>query len=574
MKTKYKIVIAALILVMGFNFFWYNSILDVSGHDYHASSGVIDLSGWEEADSIQELQGEWLYYDWNLLWDLQNDPLLKDSFSVVEIPENLKTNVQDTFERFGTYSLKVVGLKPLTAYGIYSREQVTAFRMTINDIVVMETGRVGKNVGEMIPEWKEKSTTVFTDEKGQLNIFMEISNFEYHDGIFWNAINISSPENIFYFHANQIISETILIIGFILIALLFIGLYLYIKLEKNLFYFAIFTLNIAFRLSLTSSRIITHMIKYISWNEVVRFEYLTGYLMLPLIVLFITELLGFKGYKIIQRICFIFIGLVTYGVLLTDHAFYMSFLNPFVIVSIIIIMIAIVAILLLYRKNRLYEIILVLSFSNFLIAMFKQLYGNLVSWVPIAIFNAVIGLSAILLNSFWKYIRENEVMAINAAVDPLTGLYNRHYFNEFGKTQFINKIHDGNSYLMFLDLDGFKKVNDAYGHDNGDRVLCIIGQRIRHCLRNDDLIFRYGGDEFVVLTQCEDFRMVETVAKRLIQAVREPIGHDGLVFDIGVSIGIIHCKKEHGLQLEEYTKISDNAMYKAKEKGGNCFYIA
>lgn len=574
MKTKYKIVIMVLLFIMGGNFFWYNLILDYADQDYQSVNGSVDLSGWNMDESIQALNGQWRYYNLYLLEDLLKHPEVKSNFALVQIPEFKKGNVQESFERYGTYVLDVTGLEPNKAYGIYSREQVTAYRLTINSNTVLENGVVGRNIGEMVPEWNEKSSTVFTDALGHLHIYMEISNFEYDDGIFWNSIVIGSPEKIFKYHTNQLISEILLLVGFLFIALLFMSLFVYFKLEKNLFYFSLFTFNISLRLMFTSSRPIVYFWDSISWNTVVRIEYLTGYLMLPLIVLFVTALIDFKLNNLIRKVSFITIGIFSVMVIFTTHHFYTSILFPFIFVSITIIVGALISIIFMYRKNKFYEIILVLSFSNFLIAMFKQLSDNLISWVPISVFNAVLGLSVILLNSFWTYFKENEVMAIKATIDPLTGLYNRHYFHEFGKNMFDMKFVTDHSYVMFLDLDGFKKVNDEFGHENGDIVLRIIGHRIRHCLRNDDLIFRYGGDEFVVLTNSEDQRHVELLTNRLIQAIGEPIINNGNTYEIGVSIGVIRCSKDENMSLEDYIRISDNAMYKAKQKGGNCYYYA
>lgn len=573
MKTKFKIIIFVLFLMMIFNYVWYSAILDKADQSYLANNGLLDLSQWDEQKSIVELRGEWLYYDDQLKDELNTEFKTSQTAELKIIPEYKKGVAQSDYYRYGTYSLVVKGLKPHTAYGIYSREQVTAYRLSINDIIILSTGTVGRNKDESRPEWKERSSTVYSDANGQMILDMEISNFEYDDGIFWNAPIIGEAESIFSYHANQLIAEILLIVGFLVITLLFVVLYLYFNQDINLFYFSQFTGVIAIRLMFTSSRPIVYFYDKIDWNIVVRIEYLSGYLLAPTILLFIATLIGGKYLPFIKRFAQGTIVLFTGVTLLTSHKFYSQFLNLYLIGAIILIISSIVGILIFNRKNKLYEIILIMSFSNFLIALFKQLYGNLTSWAPIAVFNAVIGLSMILLHSFWVYIKEKELLAVNAAVDQLTGVYNRHYLKEYGKYRFLEKTGKSANYVLFLDIDGFKKINDVYGHDYGDKVLQIIGKRIQHSLRNDDVIFRYGGDEFVVITQSDTFKQIEIISQRLIQSINESMYHNEMKFNVGVSIGIAYCDRESDVQLEDYIRMSDTAMYKAKQQGGNCFAL-
>ena len=131
--------------------------------------------------------------------------------------------------------------------------------------------------------------------------------------------------------------------------------------------------------------------------------------------------------------------------------------------------------------------------------------------------------------------------------------------------------------IFFLDLDGFKHVNDTFGHQAGDAILIETGQRLRNTLRESDLIYRFGGDEFVVLlTKITQQKDAELVARKILQEIGRTyiIEKDGKNFNasIGVSIGIA-LLPIHGNSNEIVTRNADLSMYKAKESGKNCYIV-
>jgi diguanylate cyclase (GGDEF)-like protein len=156
--------------------------------------------------------------------------------------------------------------------------------------------------------------------------------------------------------------------------------------------------------------------------------------------------------------------------------------------------------------------------------------------------------------------------------DPLTGLPNRALFND-RLVQGLAQAgrHEWTLAVMFLDLNNFKGVNDAYGHEAGDAVLQIISDRLRKITRRDDTICRHGGDEFLyLLAQISEEKDAAMIAKKLIAAIQAPceitVGHATVTVNIGASIGIAMSPR-HGVDAEQLVGSADAAMYEAKRDG-------
>lgn len=127
--------------------------------------------------------------------------------------------------------------------------------------------------------------------------------------------------------------------------------------------------------------------------------------------------------------------------------------------------------------------------------------------------------------------------------------------------------------LMFIDLDGFKAVNDTHGHDAGDHVLRIVAERLSANVRGADTAARQGGDEFIViLNEGVDAERVTQIAERLIATLGEPIDYLGVELHIGASIGIALCPA-HASDPEDLFKKADLAMYSVKRTGKNGFAL-
>jgi len=161
-----------------------------------------------------------------------------------------------------------------------------------------------------------------------------------------------------------------------------------------------------------------------------------------------------------------------------------------------------------------------------------------------------------------------------ACHDKLTGLPNRIHLTE-QLDQLLERIdrHDRLVAVLFIDLDRFKFVNDTLGHSAGDKLLKTVAERLQKNLRNDDLVVRFGGDEFVVvLNDIASLEDVSQIAGKLLTSFTSPINLDGHAYTATASIGI-SMAPDQGQDTETLLKYADLAMYNAKEKGRNNFQI-
>ena len=156
--------------------------------------------------------------------------------------------------------------------------------------------------------------------------------------------------------------------------------------------------------------------------------------------------------------------------------------------------------------------------------------------------------------------------------DSLTGLPNRSLLMErLGQLIAITARESRHIALMFLDLDGFKSVNDTLGHEIGDQVLKTVSTRLLGLLRTSDTLARIGGDEFVILLDNPESREnVAMVASRVIEDVNAPMSFDGKTAHVGTSIGIAFFQND-GMSPAALLKKADDAMYAAKASGKNTF---
>ena len=241
-------------------------------------------------------------------------------------------------------------------------------------------------------------------------------------------------------------------------------------------------------------------------------------------------------------------------------------------------MVAVIFFMLPYsnRKKHIYQLIgAALAVAISLISVFNySLYPELMDLVlHHSSFVKVLNLTITLFSLFYLtnlYLVElrttREKLDYSSNHDMLTGLYNRRFFESIMKRSKDEK--ETSFSVAMLDVDDFKKINDTYGHEIGDRVLAAVSKCIEACLPQDAVAVRWGGEEFVLyLPQVENSRALEVLETFRKKLSEQEIYHKGIRVAITATIGL--CTGENIADYEEYIRQADEKLYWGKQHGKN-----
>jgi len=196
--------------------------------------------------------------------------------------------------------------------------------------------------------------------------------------------------------------------------------------------------------------------------------------------------------------------------------------------------------------------------------LFGTYFSNLNNIMYLMLYIFVLFVGTTVMKRFSLIRSHSEKLETTAKIDPLTGLLNRSYLNALMENRdWI--VSEGKYDVIFLDMNNFKEINDAHGHDIGDQVLRICAKRMRNSTHETDMIFRFGGDEFVIIAQLTESSNVQKMIKRIRDNFTEPIALNHLYLKISVAIGheVFDSKTD---DLKTVISNSDQRMYEDKRK--------
>jgi diguanylate cyclase (GGDEF)-like protein len=151
--------------------------------------------------------------------------------------------------------------------------------------------------------------------------------------------------------------------------------------------------------------------------------------------------------------------------------------------------------------------------------------------------------------------------------DPLTGLPNRALFRELAARYVELCQRDGKALsVLFIDLDGFKRINDQFGHETGDQLLCAVAVRLKNAVRGSDVAARLGGDEFGMLLMDAQAGPATAIAAKLVDSLSAPYDVQSRRLEVSASIGVA-AYPQAGVTADDLIKGADEAMYKVKLAG-------
>ena len=185
----------------------------------------------------------------------------------------------------------------------------------------------------------------------------------------------------------------------------------------------------------------------------------------------------------------------------------------------------------------------------------------------------MVGSTTILKFTYHDYLDEvfQRQMYESALRDGLTKVFNKKYFTDYLEKEFAFAArHKGPLALIFLDIDHFKKINDTHGHPAGDFVLAELSQMMAELLRTEDVLARFGGEEFTILCRGSDQSGAKIVAERLRRAVEErKFTFGGKEIPVTISLGIAAVPESNVSDYSAFLAAADKALYEAKRSGRN-----
>jgi two-component system, cell cycle response regulator len=185
----------------------------------------------------------------------------------------------------------------------------------------------------------------------------------------------------------------------------------------------------------------------------------------------------------------------------------------------------------------------------------------------------MVGSTTILKFTYHDYLDEvfQRQMYESALRDGLTKVFNKKYFTDYLEKEFAFAArHGGPLALIFLDIDHFKKINDTHGHPAGDFVLSELSQLMAELLRTEDVLARFGGEEFTILCRGSDQNGARVVAERLRKAVEQrKLTFGGKDIPVSISLGVVSIPESGITDHNAFLAAADRALYEAKRSGRN-----
>lgn len=275
--------------------------------------------------------------------------------------------------------------------------------------------------------------------------------------------------------------------------------------------------------------------------------------------------LDYRNYKVVANICMIYMLLIATFIIKID-----VFNDPKTLSSFIPLMFVVTPAAFVLSLCRIY-VTMILIEIEYIFALFMAKDTIL---IHADIFYSLAGLSfgmlvtAIILRLRSKDNYDKLTYRRLSMTDSLTGVLNKSTaLSQIGR-YLLTRIDDTNCALLIIDLDNFKKVNDRYGHQVGDLLLIQVGEILHEAFRGNDIVGRFGGDEFVILMKnIFDDEIIERKCEEILKLL-EDLTLDEENFKISCSMGAVISKKKN-TNLERLFKIADDALYEAKAMGKN-----
>jgi diguanylate cyclase (GGDEF)-like protein len=546
-----------------------------------AKKGKLDLTKVDMAASRPiSLKGEWQFYWQQLVLSDSFDTDIDAPHDLIKVPFawNDQVILGETIhaDGFATYRLRVE-IAPTNGLLALSVPVIgTAYRLYVNHELVGSGGQVSSNKESAIPDYSPQIIAISAPD-GKIDIVLQVSNFHLAWGGQWFPITIASADKQFQAQLKKLIRSITIAAIFFTIAVL------------SLFQFALRTADILpFLLALGCiclglREVETSHLLYITdslslnFNTLIRINFLTFYLAVPLVICYFHLSYPDEFRKLPVIIICAIGGLFSLGTSFTEPVVFSNFMGYFQYFALGVMAYGLFMILLAAYHRRTGARIMALG-SLLLFALSANDILFSLKFINTGLYAGLGLLSFALCQTYLTYVRfindsqEMKTLFVQANQDPLTLLLNRRGLMEAIGQNNIEQRQDSEHFsLMIIDFDHFKVLNDTLGHDAGDLVLAKGGKIMQSVVRKQDLVARWGGEEFVVMLPGTEENGAKILAEKLKEKLSKNLS-EKLKHNITVSIGVAQSLEDENFSA--CLTRADKALYLAKENGRNKVVMA
>jgi len=546
-----------------------------------AEQGFLDLRQINLATSQPvPLRGEWQLYWQQLLQSEAFDKELVGTMAIANVPGTWEQQrfhgQQMTSHGYATFRLRIQINSEDSELALNLPKMSSAYRLYVNQRLIDEVGVVSASAQESAPGYSPKLVAV-SALQGEIDLVLQISNYDFAWGGMWSAITLSSADNQFRHEFKQAMRSVSIAAIFFTITVLCLFQFALRPTDLLPFIVAVSCILLGIREVETSDVLYLSDTLIFSFNQAVRLNFLTFYLSLPLITLYFH--LSFpKEFRTKPIFAICIISMVFSGiVLLTTPATFSQSLVIFQCFALVVLMYGLVAILLAAYRRRVGARLLCFG-SLVLFATACNDIFNSMGFINTGITAGFGLLTFVLCQNYMTYVRfindseERKSLSLKANQDPLTLLLNRRGLMEAIKIDSAEQRQASAHFcVILLDFDYFKILNDTLGHDAGDEVLAKGSKIMLDVIRKQDLAARWGGEEFVILLPNTELQGAHKLAEKLKQKLSVQLT-ETLKHRITASLGV--AENKDGESFSACLSRADKALYLAKEGGRDRVVLA
>jgi diguanylate cyclase (GGDEF)-like protein len=563
--------------------------------------GVADLTAADPRTHGPVLMdGEWLLY-WDELLVPGQKPRTQPQ--VVEVPGRWP-NVGHPADGVASYCVQIRVPAPGGRYALLIPDIDSAYRVYADGVQIGGVGKVGLSRKDYEPG-DIRTIAPFTATAATVEIIMHVANFDTPGGGMLGSILLGTEADIRELNARAL-SRHFFFIGIILtMGLYHLGLFLFRRSDRSNLLFAAFTLVFALRMVSAEMHYVAVVLPWVPWHIWMRVEYLAFYGVSVLYFAFLMVL--FPG-EVDRRVFVVFSAIAAaFGLLplVAPPNIFMRTLLAFSAVFLATMLYLLGVLVVACARRRIGSVVMLVGFLTAVGASVNDVlfFNGIINTGALASYGLVgffLAQSLLLARRFSiSFVRVEQLvehldaanrtlveqrtkiefqhaeMARLAHYDTLTGVRNRLALLEIVANE-ISRARRNTTLVavLFLDLDGFKNVNDAMGHPAGDELLRRVAERIGGAMRRHDELFRLGGDEFaIVLLDLERRDQVQAASNKLLKALAQPMDVGKAEVLVRASVGI-SLFPDDGDDVHTLLQKADVAMYRVKKSSkGDCAFF-